>query len=237
MDFLQHLLELTDVPLLAAFLLGLLTAFSPCPLATNITAIGFVGREIENRNRVFLYGLCYTLGRTVAYTVLGDALICMVRSGLDTFDLQNGVTRWGEWLVGPVLMVAGLWMLLGDRLPLAKLGWSASARVERLRGAWGSLWLGVLFALAFCPTSGFFFFGMLLPMAAAVPEGYVLPVVYALATGLPVVVVAWMMAYSVQGVARFYRRMQAVQRWLNVAVAVLFLAVGAYYVAMALCWV
>ena len=229
MDFLQTWLESSDVPVLTAFILGLLTAVSPCPLATNITAIGFIGKEIESKNRIFLFGLLYTLGRIVAYTVLGALLIYMLHSGIDTFDLQSEVSRWGELLVAPVLVFVGVMMLIGDRLPLPGFGLGASGKAEQLRGAWGSLLLGVLFALAFCPTSGLFYFGMLIPMSAASAGGYVLPAVYALATGLPVVAVAWVIAYSVANVAGFYKKMQVFQLWFNRLVAVLFIIIGLYY--------
>ena len=229
MDFLQTWLESSDIPVLTAFILGLLTAVSPCPLATNITAIGFIGKEIESKNRIFLFGLLYTLGRVVAYTLLGAFLIYMLRSGIDTFDLQSEVSRWGELLVAPVLVFVGVMMLVGDRLPLRGFGLGASGKAERLRGAWGSLLLGVLFALAFCPTSGLFYFGMLIPMSAASVGGYVLPAVYALATGLPVVAVAWVIAYSVANVAGFYKKMQVFQLWFNRLVAVLFIIIGLYY--------
>ena len=89
--------------------------------------------------------------------------------------------------------------------------------------------LGVLFALAFCPTSGLFYFGMLIPMSAAEPGGYLLPIVYAVATGLPVILVAWILAYSVAGIGKFYNRIQVFQKWFNRVVAVLFIAVGIYY--------
>ena len=229
MDFLQTWLESSDVPVLTAFILGLLTAVSPCPLATNITAIGFIGKEIESKNRIFLFSLLYTLGRIVAYTVLGALLIYMLHSGIDTFDLQSEVSRWGELLIAPVLVSVGVLMLVGDRLPLRGFGLGASGKAERLRGAWGSLLLGVLFAMAFCPTSGLFYFGMLIPMSAASAGGYVLPAVYALATGLPVVAVAWVIAYSVANVAGFYKKMQAFQLWFNRLVAVLFIIIGLYY--------
>lgn len=229
MEILQSWLEGCDVPLLTAFLLGLLTAVSPCPLATNITAIGFIGREIGNKRRVFLYGLLYTLGRMVAYTLLGALLIWMLRRGIDTFDLQAEVSRWGEWLLSPVLILFGVLLLVGDRLPAWGAGFGASERGERLRGAWGSWLLGLLFALAFCPTSGLFYFGMLIPMSASASGGYALPAVYALATGLPVVAVAWLVAFSVRNIAGFYRRMQVFQRWLNRGVAALFILVGIYY--------
>ncbi|MGM9706095.1 MAG: aromatic aminobenezylarsenical efflux permease ArsG family transporter [Prevotella sp.] len=229
MDILQTWLEGSELPVVTAFILGLLTAVSPCPLATNITAIGFISKEIKSKNRVFLYGLLYTLGRILAYSLLGASLIYMLRSGIDTFELQSVVSSWGEVLLSPVLIMTGLLMLFGDRLPLSRLGIGASERSERLRGAWGSLLLGMLFAMAFCPTSGLFFFGMLIPVSASAAGGYALPAVYALATGLPVVAVAWVIAYSMSGIAGFYHRMQVFQKWFNRIVAVLFMVVGLYY--------
>lgn len=229
MDILQTWLEGSDVPVLTAFILGLLTAVSPCPLATNITAIGFISKDIESRNRTFMLGLLYTLGRIVAYSLLGALLIWMLRRGMDTFDLQSEVSQWGELLLSPILIVMGLLMLFGDKLPLSRFGFNASERSERLRGAWGSLLLGVLFAMAFCPTSGLFYFGMLIPMSASAAGGYALPAVYALATGLPVVAVAWIIAYSMSNIAAFYQKMQVFQKWLNRVVAVLFIIVGLYY--------
>lgn len=229
MDILQTWLEGSEMPVLTAFLLGLLTAVSPCPLATNITAIGFISKDIESKDRTFLLGILYTIGRMVAYSLLGALLIWMLRRGFDTFDLQSKVSQWGEMLLSPVLIVMGLVMLFGDRLPLSGFGLNASEKSGRLRGAWGSLLLGILFAMAFCPTSGMFYFGMLIPMSASATGGYALPVVYALATGLPVVIVAWIIAYSIGNIAGFYKKMQVFQKCLNRMVAVLFIIVGIYY--------
>ena len=229
MDILQTWLEGSEAPVLTAFLLGLLTAVSPCPLATNITAIGFISKDIESKDRTFLLGILYTIGRMVAYSLLGALLIWMLRRGFDTFDLQSKVSQWGEMLLSPVLIVMGLVMLFGDRLPLSGFGLNASEKSGRLRGAWGSLLLGILFAMAFCPTSGMFYFGMLIPMSASATGGYALPAVYALATGLPVVIVAWIIAYSIGNIAGFYKKMQVFQKWLNRMVAVLFIIVGIYY--------
>ena len=229
MDILQTWLEGSEVPVLTAFLLGLLTAVSPCPLATNITAIGFISKDIESKDRTFLLGILYTIGRMVAYSLLGALLIWMLRRGFDTFDLQSKVSQWGEMLLSPVLIVMGLVMLFGDRLPLSGFGLNAAGKSWRRRGAWGSLLLGILFAMAFCPTSGMFYFGMLIPMSASATGGYALPAVYALATGLPVVIVAWIIAYSIGNIAGFYKKMQVFQKWLNRMVAVLFIIVGIYY--------
>lgn len=229
MDFLQNLLDNSNIPVITAFLLGLLTAISPCPLATNITAIGFISKDIGNRNKIFLGGLLYTLGRVVAYTVLGIILISILKEGSSMFSLQKGISKYGEILIAPVLIFVGVFMLFGDRLNLPKFGFSGTGKAEKLKGNLGSLLLGVLFALAFCPISGLFYFGMLIPMSAAEPGGYLLPIVYAVATGLPVILVAWILAYSVAGIGKFYNRIQVFQKWFNRVVAVLFIAVGIYY--------
>lgn len=210
MDFLQNLLDNSNIPVITAFLLGLLTAISPCPLATNITAIGFISKDIGNRNKIFLGGLLYTLGRVVAYTVLGIILISILKEGSSMFSLQKGISKYGEILIAPVLIFVGVFMLFGDRLNLPKFGFSGTGKAEKLKGNLGSLLLGVLFALAFCPTSGLFYFGMLIPMSAAEPGGYLLPIVYAVATGLPVILVAWILAYSVAGIGKFYNRIPGI---------------------------
>jgi len=229
MDFLQHVLDNSNIPIVTAFVLGLLTAISPCPLATNITAVGFIGRDIESKRRIFWNGILYTAGRMVAYSVLGAILIYILRSGADMFSIQKGVSKWGEMLIAPVLLLIGLFMLFGDKLRLPKFGFSGNVKSEKLKGGWGSLLLGMLFAMAFCPTSGVLYFGMLIPMSAQVTGGYLLPIVFAFATGLPVILVAWLLAYSMAGVGKFYNRMKIFQKWFNLIVAVLFIVVGIYY--------
>ncbi len=229
MEYLQTLLDNSEIPVITAFLLGLLTALSPCPLATNITAIGFISKDMDNRKQIFKNGILYTLGRVLAYSVLGAILIMILRKGADMFSIQKGISQWGELLLAPALILIGLFMLFGDRLHLPKFGFSATGKTERLKGAWGSLLLGILFAMAFCPTSGLFYFGMLIPMSAIESEGYLLPVVFALATGLPVMLVAWLLAYSVAGIGKFYNRVQIFQKWFNRIVAILFILIGVYY--------
>lgn len=229
MEYLQNLLDGSTVPVVTAFLLGLLTAISPCPLATNIAAIGYIGRDITDRNRIFRDGLLYALGRIAAYTLLGAVLIAILREGASMFALQKAISRYGEMLLAPALVLIGLFMLFGHKLNLPQFGFSGGGEKIKKRGGWGALLLGVLFAMAFCPTSGIFYFGMLIPMSAAETGGYLLPAVFALATALPVVAVAWMLAYSVAGLGRFYSRMQAFQKWFNRIVALLFIATGIYY--------
>lgn len=231
MEFLHSLLENSNIPIFTAFILGILTAVSPCPLATNITAIGYISKDIESRHRIFWGGILYTLGRVIAYTALGVVLISILREGTSMFAVQKAVSHYGEMLVAPALILVGLFMLFGHRLNLPKFGFSGGGNWKR-KGGIGALLLGVLFSLAFCPTSGVFYFGMLIPMSAAEAGGYLLPAVYAVATGLPVIIVAWILAYSVAGLGKFYNRVQVFQKWFNRVVAVLFILVGIYYAVM-----
>lgn len=224
MDWLQTLLDNSSTPVWTAFLLGLLTVLSPCPLATNIAAIGFIGKDIENRKRIFRNGLLYTLGRILSYTLLGVVLILILKEGSNMFGIQKTIGVWGELVLGPLLFLIGLFMLLGDRLNLPQFGFQGNAEGLARKGGWGAL-----FALAFCPTSGVFYFGMLIPMSATATAGYLLPVVFAIATAIPVLVVAWILAFSVQQLGSFYGKMQKVQKWMNRIVGVLFIVIGIYY--------
>ena len=232
MNFLQSILENSSVPVITAFILGLLTAVSPCPLATNITAIGFIGKDIENRHRIFINGLLYTLGRILTYTVLGFILIPILREGASMFAVQKAVSQYGEILIAPLLIVIGIYMLDLIKLNIPKISVNGEYVKKRTKGSWGALFLGILFSLAFCPSSGIFFFGMLIPLSAAEAGGYPLPVEDAIATGLPVILVAWVLAYSVAGLGKFYNRIQVFEKWFRKIVAILFIAVGIYYAVM-----
>ena len=229
MEWLQSLLDSGTTPVLTALLLGLLTAISPCPLATNIAAIGFIGRDIGSRKVAFRNGIFYTLGRIVAYTALGAILIAILKVGASMFGIQKFIARYGEVIIGPALLLIGLFMLWGDRLSLPSFGFRGDGGRLAGRGGRGALLLGVLFALAFCPTSGLFYFGMLIPMSATTTAGYLLPVLFAIATALPVLVVAWVLAFCAHRIGEVYGRIQTIQRWLNMIVGILFLAIGIYY--------
>lgn len=229
MEWLHTLLDDSTAPALTAFLLGLLTAVSPCPLATNIAAIGFISKDIENRGKVFRNGVLYAVGRILVYTVLGVVLIAVLREGASVFGIQKQISRWGELIVGPMLMLIGAFMLFGGKITLPSLGFNNSGEGLASKGGWGALLLGVLFALAFCPSSGVLYFGMLIPMSVTVPSGWLLPVLYAAATAIPVLIVAWILAFSVRHISVFYGKMQIFQKWLNIIVGILFIGVGLYY--------
>ena len=229
MEYLQGLLDNSGWPVVTAFLLGLMTAISPCPLATNIAAIGFISKDIESRRRIFVKGLLYTFGRIVAYTALGIVLLAILKGGNSLFGIQKFIGKYGERIIGPLLLLFGLYMLFGSRLNLPSFGFKGNGEGLAKRGGWGAFLLGLLFALAFCPSSAIFYFGMLIPLAATSTVGWLLPVVFAIATALPVLVIAWILAFSSNSIGRFYGKMNAIKKWLNWIVGGLFVAIGLYY--------
>ena len=221
-EYLNHLYANSSLPFVSALVLGLLTAISPCPMATNISAIGYIGKDLANRNRVFYNGLIYTLGRTVSYTVL--ALILYF--GADQLRISGVFQQHGEKILGPLLIVIGL--IISLNFP-AFHRFSARFQGRRRFNYWDVFLLGLLFALAFCPYSGVLYFGMLIPLTVST-SGLHLPVVFAIATGIPVILLAWAIAYAFSGVGNLYRRIKSIEFWFRKGVAVLFIGIGVYYV-------
>jgi cytochrome c biogenesis protein CcdA len=226
MEYFHKLLENSSTPFWTAFILGLMTAISPCPLATNITAIGFISKEIVHKRRIFLNGLIYTLGRTFSYSTLGLLLFF----GASRFHAAQIFQGWGERLVGFLLIVIGILMLdiLKIKFPrFSKL--SEKIGIRSKNSLWGAFLLGVVFALAFCPYSGVLYFGMLIPIAISSASGLYLPVVFSIATGLPVMIIAWILAYSLAGIGNFYHKIKTFETWFRHLVSFAFILSGLYY--------
>ena len=227
MEYLQHLIDQSTFPLLTAFLLGLMTAISPCPLATNITALAYISKDVENKRTVFLNGLYYTLGRTLSYTILG----LIIYLGASKFHVSRAVQSNGERWLGPLLIVIGILMLDIIKLP----GTSGNmmqrfADKVKMGNGWGALFLGMIFALAFCPYSGVLYFGMLMPLVLSQPSGLILLPDFAIATGLPVIILAYLLAFSLGGLGKFYNRIKSFEIWLRRIVGLLFILTGIYFV-------
>ena len=168
----NSLIDSSTWPILTAFLLGLLTSVSPCTFTTNLMVLGFIGKDMSGGRQVFVKGICYTLGRTISYTLLGLVCIRVLKQGASTFTVQSFISSYGGYVLAPTLIIYGLFLLFGNKLPLGRFGFRPSEANKKLQGNVGALVLGLLFALAFCPVSGVFYFGMLLPMAALEPDGY-----------------------------------------------------------------
>ncbi|MGE0019955.1 MAG: aromatic aminobenezylarsenical efflux permease ArsG family transporter [Draconibacterium sp.] len=227
MEFLTNLLENSSMPWVTALVLGFMTAISPCPLATNITAVGFISKDIENRDRVFVNGLLYTLGRAISYTVIP----LVIFFGADQFKFSGFFQQYGEKLLGPLLIIIGLLMLDIVKMNIPGVG-RLTSKMEK-KTSWGfldAILLGMIFALAFCPYSGVLFFGMLVPITITSASGLYLPLVFAFATGIPVIIFAWVLAYAVSGIGSVYNKIKTFEVWFRRVVAVLFIGVGIFYV-------
>ncbi|MGD9977684.1 MAG: aromatic aminobenezylarsenical efflux permease ArsG family transporter [Bacteroidales bacterium] len=230
MDFLQNLLSNSNIPVLSAFLLGLATAISPCPLATNITAIAYVSRDIENKRRVFFSGIVYTLGRAITYTLIG----LIFYFGASQFKIAGFLNKYGERALGPLLIIIGLFML-----GIIRLNIKGSVGISEIIGEkaqtgnfWRVLLMGIVFALAFCPYSGVLYFGMLIPITISSVSGLYLPVIFAIGTGLPVIIIAYFIAFTISGIGNFYNKIKIFELWFRRVVAVVFIGVGIYYLSI-----
>jgi cytochrome c-type biogenesis protein len=214
------------LPLASAFWLGVLTSISPCPLATNILAISFVGRRVESPRNVLFSGLLYTVGRAVTYVLLGTLLVASL---LSAPFISHVLQKYMNAFLGPLLILVGMVLLeLISFNTGIGLNTVVQERVDTM-GVWGAIFLGVLFALSFCPTSAALFFGSLLPLAVNHQSGIFLPAVFGLGTGLPVLIFAGLLGFGANRVAKAYDRIVAFERWARRITGIIFLLVGLYY--------
>jgi len=210
----------------SALWFGILTSVSPCPLATNITAISFVGRRTGSPRGVLLSGLLYTIGRALVYTAIG---VLLVMSLLSAPTVSLMLQTWMNKLLGPILMLVGMVMLGLLRISFRGRGMSQrlQQRVERW-GLMGALGLGALFALSFCPVSATLFFGSLLPLAVKHGSGVLLPFIYGIGTAIPVVIFAIVLAFGARWLGKLFERVTQVERWMRTVTGVVFIGVGIY---------
>jgi cytochrome c-type biogenesis protein len=228
---LGSILSGSSIPVLTALLLGLITAVAPCPMATNITAVAYITRNVQDRKYAVFTGSLYTLGRMVSYSVLG---ILIIVAGLEIPWVSATVQDVGEKVLGPLLVVVGLLMLFIDRLAFGRGGDRLASLGSRVAG-WGMIGgflLGVIFALAFCPYSAVLFFGALIPIALKSTGGVALPAVYAVGTGLPVLIFGTLLSAGVAGVANWLNAISRVERIMRIIVSLVFIGVGVYYVVL-----
>jgi len=211
----------------SAFWLGILTAISPCPLATNIAAISFIGRKAGRKNHVLISGFLYAAGRTLAYIGLGAVITAGV---LGSSEISRFLQQYMNEAIGPIMIILGLVLLgwIGSGVSLS-LG---SAALQERAGRGGIIWalpLGILFALSFCPVSAGLFFGGLLPLALRQQSVLVLPVVYGVGTSLPVVVFAFIMAFASAYVGRAFNQLTRIELWVRYLTGTVFILAGIYY--------
>ena len=228
MDFLQNILDSTNIPILSAFLLGLITAISPCPLATNITATAFISKNISNKKKVFLSGFVYALGRAFTYIVLG----LIFYFGANQFHFKKFLMSNGEKYLGPLLILLGLVMLNIIKLNFLGKYTFQEKLTEKFKdkGLLGSFLIGIVFALAFCPYSGALYFGALVPLT--ITKGLYLPIVFAFGTALPVILFTYLLAFTVGKIGVFYNKIAKIEKVMRLIAGIVFIITGLYYIWM-----
>ena len=233
---------------LAAFYLGLLTSISPCPLATNIAAISYIGRKVEDSRLVINAGLLYTLGRCLLYLALA-ALLATTAMSIPAVSIF--LQKYMHLVLGPIFLLLGMFLvgLITITIGGAMMSEGMQKRVDAM-GIWGALPLGILCAVSFCPTSAAWFFGLLalvmgseagaitgvlakvgiaLPEASLPGGALILPLIYGIGTAVPVLLVAFLLAYSAKSVGKTYNILSKVEWWARMTTGWIFVLIGVWF--------
>jgi cytochrome c biogenesis protein CcdA len=215
--------------LLSALWLGILTSISPCPLATNVAAVSFIGKNITCPYKTVFSGLLYTFGRMLSYVLLG---IIIVTGLLSIPSIAEFLQHYLNIILGPLLIIIGIILL-----EIIKINFSAGISHMGLQdkvknfGLIGALLLGIIFALSFCPISAALFFGSLISMSVEHNSKILFPLVYGIGTGLPVVIFAIIIAFSVNSVGKAYNVLVKFEFWMRKITGTIFILAGIYFIA------
>ena len=224
----QNLANSLNLPGVSAFMLGVMASLGPCTLATNLAAMAYISRRISERRFAVTGGALYTLGRMITYTALG---ILIIYAGISIPVISNFLQDISEVVVGPLLIIVGLIMLFIDRISFGEHGSGMANAVGKLAdaGMVGALPLGIVLALAFCPYSAVLFFMVLIPLTLKTHGGAGLPALFALGTGLPVLLFGTLLSLGVAGAAKWINAISRAEVYIRIAMAVLFIIIGIYY--------
>ena len=227
LNFINTIIESSNIPLITAFLLGVIVSISPCPLATNITAVAYISKDLKSSKKTILSGLFYTLGRSLSYTLIA----LLIYFGLSSFKISSLFQGWGDKVLGPVLILLGLLMFGVIKININ----IRNKRIEQLKnhlstkGYIGSFFMGILFSLAFCPYSGALFFGILIPLILKTNFGFLLAPFFGIGTGLPVILFSFIIAYSFNKLSKALNIVSKVEKILRYVTASIFILTGVYY--------
>ena len=230
MSFME-LMSSSNIPIIAAFFIGLMNAISPCPMAANITAVAYISKRIDNNKHTLIVGFLYTFGRMFTYVILASLIVWF---GLNTQITSLTLQKHGDKIMGPFLIILGLIMLDIIKFSLFKKSKAFNTFKEKLadKGYLGSFVLGAVLAIAFCPFSAVLFFGMLIPIAINAGDGIIIPSVFAIATGLPVILFSFILVYSISKLGTAMNYVKKIEQIVRKSTAIIIIAVGLYEVGL-----
>jgi hypothetical protein len=208
--------------------LGVLTSLSPCPLAANITAVSFIGKNIDSKKHSILSGITYALGRMLVYSLLSAIIVSSIISipALSMF-LQTKMNN----LIGPILIITGLLLLGVIKLNIGNNKNSELAANFIRKGPYiGSILIGALLALSFCPISAAFFFGSMIPISIKHDSFFIIPAAYGVGTALPVVLFAILISLGTNHIGTVFNKITTIELWIRKFTGAIFVLIGTYYV-------
>lgn len=214
--------------ILSALWLGILTSISPCPLATNIAAVSFLSKKINNPKTVLFSSIAYISGRMVTYAVIG---LIIISSLINIPSIANFLQTYMNKLIGPILILVGLFLF--DLIKFNTFSLSISQEKQNKladSGVIGAFFLGILFALSFCPIAAALFFGSLIPLALNSQIGVVYPFVYGLGTGIPVAIFALGIMLGMKSFSKWFHKITMIEQWTRKITGAIFILVGIYYI-------
>lgn len=211
----------------SAFWLGILTSVSPCPLATNVAAISYIGRHVTSPGKVAMHGISYTVGRMFTYLVLSIAIVAGISS---MPEISGFLQKYMNRIIGPFLILAGMVLLELIHFEMPSIaGTSRLTSLAEKNDLWSTCLLGMLFALSLCPVAAALFFGGLIPLAVKHGSSFLMPSLYGIGTALPVTAFALVIAFSAGQIGKIFDRIRKIEKAAQAATGIIFIAVGIYY--------
>lgn len=213
--------------LLTAFTLGLMTIIDPCTLFTSVAAVGYIDKEVNDKKRVITYGVMFVVGKVIAFMLLSVPLLL----GAKISAIEHLLEHYGEPLMAFFMIASGVFMLFAGHLH-HNHDHGVISKIEKHDGKSGALWamlLGMFFSIAFCPHRLIYFLTMIdLALSVAPTVSWLYPLIFSLGTGLPILLIAIIVAYSATGIARLTNSLHTFEKWFRYVCALLFIGVGVY---------
>ena len=219
--FLSMVNESKEIPLLGAFILGIIGALAPCQLTGNIGAITFYGNKSLQSKSQWAEAIFFILGKITVFTVLGFFVWLLGKELQMMLPSYFSIFR---KLMGPLFVVMGL-VLIG----FIKLKWVTKLSVKlpsfKGKGKAGSFLMGVAFSIAFCPTMFSLFFFGLMPLVLNVSYGAILPPIFAIGTSIPLII--FLMVVYILGVdGTLIRKSRKLGQHIQTTAGVILLLIG-----------
>ena len=216
----------TSSPILMVLILGIVFALDPCLLLTNIAAIGYISRDVNDKKRSFICGLWYTFGRTICYGLLGVILIILLQAGTNISGFELFFEKWGTIIVTIFMIIMGLFLCFSDYIKLPQINIVKNIQQTSFHGSIGAFLLGAILTMAFCPTNAVLFFGMMVPICVVSSWGYILPFIFAATTAIPVIITSYIIAFSLNSIGKYYERLKQISKFMKIFTGVLFIVFG-----------